>query len=122
MENDNGEEIANNNDGPLSLCKRKLVHKALKVITKSVVVEETWKIVEHHLDIWLKEVDDVLKKGKEHLNMNYEGVSNTSCVAHVERKEKVVKYLNQEETSKRRMEPQIQKKRKNEARDESTII
>ena len=69
------------------------MHKALKVITESVAVEETRKRAEHHLDIWLKEVDDVLKKGKEHLNTNYEGVSNTSRVAHVERKEKVVKYL-----------------------------
>ena len=90
MEDDNGEEIADNSDGPLSLCKRKLVHKALKVITKSVAVEETRKTAKHHMDIWLKEVDDVSKKGKEHLNTNYEGVSNTSCVAHVERKEKVV--------------------------------
>lgn len=63
----------------------------------------------------MKEVDDVLKKGKEHLNTNYEGVSNTS-VAYVESKEKVVKYLNEKETSTRRLEPQIQKKRRNEAR------
>lgn len=64
----------------------------------------------------MKEVDDVLKKGEEHLNTNYEGVSNTSRVAYVESKEKVVKYLNEKETSKRRLEPQIQKKRRNEAR------
>ena len=122
VEDDNGEEVADNSDGPLSLCKRKLVCKALKVIDKSVAVEETLKIAEHHLDIWSKEVDDALKNGKEHLNTNYEGVSNTSCVAHVERKEKVVKILNQEETSKMRMEPQIQKKRKNEARAMNPII
>ena len=34
VEDDNGEEIVDNSDGPLSLCKRKLVHKALKVITQ----------------------------------------------------------------------------------------
>lgn len=124
VEDDNGEEIADNSDRTLSLCKQKLMHRALKVITKSVAVEETQKITEHHLDIWSKAVDDVLKKGKKHLNTNYECVSNTSRVAHVERKEKVVKYLNQEETSKRRLDPQIQqqKKRKNEASDEFTII
>ena len=90
--------------------------------TQLILKHTQQKRAEHHLDIWLKEVDDVLKKGKEHLNTNYEGVSNTSRVAHVERKDKAVKYPNQEETSKRRMEPQIQKKRKNEARAMNPII
>ena len=90
--------------------------------TQLILKHTQQKRAEHHLDIWLKEVDDVLQKGKEHLNTNYEGVSNTSRVAHVERKDKVVKYPNQEEKSKRRMEPQIQKKRKNEARAMNPII
>nr|POE75281.1 hypothetical protein CFP56_43265 [Quercus suber] len=125
VEDDIGEEIEDeSSDRPLSLGKRKLMHKALTVIAKSVAVEKTQKIAEHYLDIAIKEVDDVLKKGHEYLNMNdaevdHEDVSNTIRVARVERREKVVKdlYLNEGETSKGRMESQIQKKRKSEVRE-----
>ena len=81
----NGEEIADNSE---SFYKIKFMHKALNVITKSVAVKKTRKIVERHLDIALKEVDDVLKKGSEHHNtkdaeVNHEDVRNTSSVARV---------------------------------------
>lgn len=121
----NGEEIADNSE---SLCKSKFMDKALNVITKSVAVKKTRKIVERHLDIALKEVDDVLKKGSEHHNTKdaevyHEVVRNTSSVARVGWKEKVLKafHLNQGETSKGKMESQIQKKRKSEVKEKMNL-
>ena len=117
----NDEEIADDSE---SLCKSKFMHKALNFITKSVAVKKTQKIAKRYLDNALNEVNDELKKGNEHHNtkdaeVNHESVKNTSSVACVDWREKVVKglYLNQGETSKETMEFQIQTKRKNEVRE-----
>ncbi|GMY38263.1 protein FAR1-RELATED SEQUENCE 5-like [Fagus crenata] len=110
VEDDNCEEIGDKNDSSLSSCKRKLMHKALNFITKSVAVEKSRKIAERYLDIALKEVEDVLKEDNEHLNTKAPEI-------YVHKKSGVAgpvkeTYHDQEETSKRSMECQIQKKHK----------
>ena len=112
VEDDNCEEIGDNNDSSLSSSKRKLMHKALNFINKSVAVEKSRKIAERYLDIALKVVEDVLKEGSECLDTKASEI-------YVHKKSGVagpIKETNhdQEETSKRRMECecQIQKKHK----------
>ncbi|GMY24675.1 protein FAR1-RELATED SEQUENCE 9-like [Fagus crenata] len=102
VEDDNCEEIGDKNDSSLSSSKRKLMHKALNFITKSVAVEKSQKIAERYLDIALKEVEDVLKEGSECLDTKAPEI-------YVHKKSGVAgpikeTYHDQEETSKRRME------------------
>ncbi|KAJ0043680.1 hypothetical protein Pint_18476 [Pistacia integerrima] len=52
---------ADQSQGQSSSFTYRLMHKALNVITKSVAVEESQKIVEKYLDMALKEVENVLK-------------------------------------------------------------
>lgn len=52
---------ADQSQGQSSSFTCRLMHKALNVITKSVAVEESQKIVEKYLDMALKEVENVLK-------------------------------------------------------------
>jgi hypothetical protein len=112
VEDDNCEEIGDKNDSSLSLCKRKLMHKAFNLITKSDAAEKCRKIAECHRESALKEVEDVLKEGTECLDTKAPEI-------YVHKKSGVagpIKETNhdQEETSKRRMECecQIQKKHK----------
>uniref|UniRef100_A0A2N9H879 Protein FAR1-RELATED SEQUENCE n=1 Tax=Fagus sylvatica TaxID=28930 RepID=A0A2N9H879_FAGSY len=54
VEDDNCEEIGDKNDSSLSSSKRKLMHKALNFITKSVAVEKSRKIAERYLGYCVK--------------------------------------------------------------------
>uniref|UniRef100_A0A2N9FI68 Protein FAR1-RELATED SEQUENCE n=1 Tax=Fagus sylvatica TaxID=28930 RepID=A0A2N9FI68_FAGSY len=110
VEDDNCEEIGDKNDSSLSSSKRKLVHKALNFITKSFAGEKSLKIADHYLDIGIKKVEDVLKLGSECLDTKAPEI-------YVHKKSGVADpiketYHDQEETSKRSMECQIQKKHK----------
>ncbi|KAJ0100524.1 hypothetical protein Patl1_21113 [Pistacia atlantica] len=51
----------------LNLIMSRLMHKALRVVDKSVEVEGSWKMVEDHLDLALREIEYVKTKKTEYL-------------------------------------------------------
>ncbi|KAM6547826.1 hypothetical protein CsatB_019502 [Cannabis sativa] len=78
------DHTSSNNQGKLSILSRNLVHKALNVISKSLGSEKSRKVVESHLDLASREVDNILKeKGSiiEHSNIipNLDDVNYEDC-------------------------------------------
>lgn len=66
---DHKQEIADQSKRRLSTFTCKAMYKTLHAISKSVAVEENQKIVENHLDMALKEVENVLK-AKRTINLD----------------------------------------------------
>ncbi|KAL5570867.1 hypothetical protein UlMin_020464 [Ulmus minor] len=62
--------MGDNSQRQLRLFSKKLLNKAFNVITKSVAIEETRKIVEGYLDMASQKAEDILKAhGKEQTNL-----------------------------------------------------
>ncbi|KAJ0100266.1 hypothetical protein Patl1_21120 [Pistacia atlantica] len=106
--------------------KSKLMHNALDVITKSLANEGTWMIVDNHLKMALRKVEDALRtKNIGHLNtIDVDVHCNDDAVSanHIDctESEQTIaspSRINRQEVSKNIMKCQLKRKYENEVRE-----
>ncbi|XP_031284968.1 protein FAR1-RELATED SEQUENCE 9-like [Pistacia vera] len=104
----------------LNLIMSRLMHKALRVVDKSVEVEGSWKMVEDHLDLALREIEYVKTKKTGYLKGKdaelHDGDINDTDYMEIQTNVLNPPSFSEQELSKHSMTARLKRKQENEVR------